>query len=319
MSLTYEDIRKETFLDIQNPEFFALYKTHQQSLWVSEEVSLANDKESFLQLTDDEQTFIKKISTFFLIADKIVIDTIDLISKELDFQEVKAFYAVQTLIEIVHIETYSRIFDALFENTNAQSAIDEITNMPSVIRKREFCLNIKQHPLPLVVVMNTFVEGIFFAASFSGIIWLKKRGKCIGISTANEWIAKDERLHWRFGCEIFKKFFASKVSREEIYDIIETMYQIEKEFIYDILKNDIGEMNKEILCSYVKFCCNEILSHMGIEPFFDNVVQPFEFMKFLDYPVKTNFFEGRVTSYSFLSTTEEFSYTKDNELTYEHL
>lgn len=313
-----KDLKRETFLDIQLSNCYHLYKTHQQSFWTPEEVDLSKDRDSFLKLPSKEQEFIKKISTFFLISDAIVTDNIDIIAKELDFREIKAFYSIQSAIENVHIEIYGNIFEIVFDKKDAKSVISEILNMESVIKKRSFCLEInKEKSLGKLILYNTLVEGIFFSASFSGILWLKKRGHCPGIVKANEWIARDERLHWRFGCEILKKFFINSLSETDVFNAIETVYQIEKAFVNDILPEDIGDMTKNSLLKYVKFCCNEILEHINFPPYFTQISQPFEFMKFLDYPVKANFFETRVTNYSLPSSEKGFVYKAEEQITYE--
>lgn len=317
MSFDKHDLRRETFLDIQSVDCFKLYKTHQQSFWTSEEIDLSTDRESFLQLSEEEKKFVKKISTFFLISDAVVADNVDIISNHLNLREIKAFYAIQSAMENTHIETYGNIFEIVFDKNDSESIIKEILSMPSVIKKRDFCSKISKENLAKLVLANTFVEGIFFSTSFSGILWLKKRGKCPGIVKANEWIARDERLHWRFGCEIFKRFCS--LPKEEVYDVINQIAEIEKEFINDILETDMGDMNRISLDKYVEFCCNEILDYMGIEPYFKNISQPFEFMKFLNYPLKANFFETRVTNYSLPSDKGGFSYDGEKKYVYNPL
>jgi ribonucleoside-diphosphate reductase beta chain len=315
MSFTEKDLQRETFLDIQLQDCYKLYKVHQQSFWIPEEIDLSSDGDSFLTLSLPEQIFIKKISTFFLISDAIVADNVDFISNRLAFREVKAFYSIQSAIENIHIEVYGNIFKTISDSKNI---IEEIFSMPSVIKKREFCTKIlSESSLDQIVLSNLLVEGIFFASSFSGILWLKKRGKCQGIVKANEWIARDERLHWRFACEIFKKI--NTLTTEEIHAKIEEVYQLEKGFINDILKEDLGDMTRSSLYEYVKFCCNEILEYIGIEPYFPDVNQPFEFMKFLNYPVKANFFETRVTNYSLPSNSIPFAYDTKKKLVYNSL
>jgi Ribonucleotide reductase, beta subunit len=317
-NFTKEDLQKETFLDIQVPDCYTLYKVHQKTFWIPEEIDLSNDRESFFCLSDEEQSFIKKISTFFLISDAVVVDNIEKISNNVNFREIKAFYSIQSAIEQIHIEVYGNIFETLIGKTEPKTIIDEILLMPSVIKKRKFCQNMDDNPAKLIL-SNTLVEGIFFSVSFSGILWLKKRGKCPGLVKANEWIARDERLHWRFGCEMFKLFFSDLLTTEEIHEIVEQVYQIEKAFVDDILETDIGDMTKLSLYQYVKFCCNEILEYMGIPIYFPGIVQPFEFMKFLNYPIKANFFESRVTNYSLPSDDKGFTYEDDKILVYDPL
>lgn len=319
MDFTSENLKTETFLDIQLPGCYKLYKTQQQSFWTPEEVDLTLDADSFAELPEEDKHLIKRIVTFFLISDAVVIANIDNIANALNYREIKAFYAIQNAIENVHIEVYSKIFSTIFDHQDPDVIIKEIQSMPSVIKKREFCVNASVNNISKLLIENIFIEGIFFASSFSGILWLKKRGKCPGLVKANEWIARDERLHWRFGCEVFKKFYSSVLSTEDVFEIVRKVYEIEKDFIDEILPIDIGDMTKESLYEYVKFCCNEILEYLGFEHMFENPSQPFDFMKFLNYPTKANFFETRVTNYSLPSDGKEFVYKTENRLVYKKL
>src|ERR1700694_6315977 len=86
------DLHRETFLDIQNQKIFDLYKIHCQSYWTPEEIDLSHDYYAFCRLPLEEQDFIKKISTFFLISDAVVCDNVDLISAfdNIQLREIKA-------------------------------------------------------------------------------------------------------------------------------------------------------------------------------------------------------------------------------------
>ena len=315
-----EELKRETFLDRQDTPFYALYDVHRRSFWIPSEVDLSKDLESFKSLPVEEQNFIKKISTFFLISDALVCDNIDLIKCFSDYRDIRAFYSLQETIENTHIEAYCNIFKILFKCSDPKIAAAEIIKMPSVIKKRQFCRRdygelAEKKNLALLILANTLIEGVFFAASFSGLFWLKKRGKCPGIVATNEWIARDERLHWRFGCELLK-LYLDYLKPTEIYNLLEEVVQIETEFIDDILETKMGDITRESLIEYTKHCCNEIMEYIGIEPHFKNVSQPFEFMEFLNYQVKHNFFEGRGTNYSLPSNNKRFTYKESGKLNY---
>lgn len=315
------DLERETFLNCKDSIYYQLYKKHQRAHWTPEEVDLSKDINGFNQLPKEEQLFIQKISTFFLISDGVVSDNVQLIATCMERRDIKAFYAFQDAMENVHIEAYGNIFSKVFDCFDLKKAVDEIKKMPSVLLKREFCLkdygimDDKKNQAKLIL-SNILIEGVFFAASFSGILWLKKRGKCPGIVKTNEWILRDERLHWIFGCEIFKDFYSNYLDTAEIYNMVENVFTIESCFIDDILLCDLGDITKTSLLDYVKFCCNEILTHINVEPYFENVNQPFEFMKFLNFPDKANFFENRPTAYALPENSSRFDYNNENKYVY---
>lgn len=306
--LTIEDLKKETFLEIKEDVLFFLYKLHLQSFWVVEEIDFDKDKEEYKTLPYGEQEFMKKICTFFLISDAIVGDAVEKFSFAVPNREAKAFYSVQNMIENTHIEAYTKMFDVVNGNSNLEECLKAINTMKSILKKRQFCIQ-QRESIAHQIAAFVFIEGVFFSASFSGIFWFKNRGKCKGIVQANAWILRDENLHCQFGCEVLKRYFKDEITEKEIYDIATEVYKIESEFIEDLLPLDLGTMTKADLVDYVKFCINNILEFLTLQPLFKGVKQPFDFMNYIYFPEKTNFFEGRVNNYNLKSTPTRFTYS----------
>lgn len=90
------------------------------------------------------------------------------------------------------------------------------------------------------------VEGIFFSGSFCAIFWLKKRGKMPGLTFSNELISRDEGLHTDFACLLYSHL-VNKLSEFEIYEIIRSAVEIEKEFINESLDCALIGMNKNLM------------------------------------------------------------------------
>lgn len=312
LELTVEDLKRETFLEIQEDVLYYLYKLHLQSFWLVEEINFEKDKEDFKTLPPEEQIFMKKICTFFLISDAVVGDAVENFAFAVPAREAKAFYSVQNMIENTHIETYSKMFDIVNGNTDLDECLKAINQMTSILKKRSFCVK-KRTNIAEQIAAFVFIEGVFFAASFSGIFWFKNRGKCKGIVQANAWILRDENLHCRFGCEILKRYFKEEISAQEIYEIAVEVFEIECDFIRDLLPNDLGTMTKKDLTEYVKFCINSILALLSLNPLFERVTQPFPNMDYINFSDKTNFFENRVNNYNRKTKSAHFSYSSSFE------
>ena len=312
LKLSAEDLKRETFLEIKQEFLYYLYKKHLQSFWVVEEINFENDKKDFQSLPKEEQDFMRKICTFFLISDAVVGDAVGNFSEEVPDREAKAFYSVQSMIENTHIETYSKMFDIVTDSSANKDFIEEclnaINSFPSVLKKRQFCTR-KYETVPQQIAAFAFIEGVFFSASFSGIFWFKNRGKCKGIVQANSWILRDENLHCRFGCEVLKTYFRDKITTSEIIEIAKEVFAIESQFVTDLLPKDIGVMTIRDLETYVKHCINNILGFLTIKPLFPEVTKsPFDFMDYIHFSEKTNFFERRVNNYNLKATPTRFSY-----------
>lgn len=320
MELNINDLTCDTFINIKYPELYEKFKQHERSFWKADDIKFENEKKSFETLDDDEKEFIRKIITFFLLSDAIVIDSIMEMEKHINVREVKAFYGIQNHIENVHIESYTQIFKEIITENNNET-LNRINSMKSVLLKRFFCKKYNmQNNITKLLIANIFVEGVFFASSFSGILWLKKRGICPSITQANEYIARDEAYHWKFGCEIFNTFHDSNlpyIDKSEIYNIAKEVFEIEKDFVNDILPKDLGIMTKYNLVLHIKYCINTILKHINMEPLYNDVnSSPFPFMNFLDNVSKQNFFEGRATNYTLESCPTKFSFKQNSNIEY---
>jgi len=78
------------------------------------------------------------------------------------------------------------------------------------------------------------------------IFWLKKRGKMPGLTFSNELISRDEGLHTDFACLLYSHL-VNKLSEFEIYEIIRSAVEIEKEFINESLDCALIGMNKNLM------------------------------------------------------------------------
>ena len=48
------------------------------------------------------------------------------------------------------------------------------------------------------------VEGLFFAGSFCAIYYFRKRGLLPGLALSNDWIARDEGMHFSFSSLMYR-------------------------------------------------------------------------------------------------------------------
>ena len=140
------------------------------------------------------------------------------------------------------------------------------------------------------------VEGIFFSGSFCSIFWLKKRGLMPGLTFSNELISRDEGLHCDFACMLYNNHLVNKLPKEEVAKIIRDAVEIEKEFVVESLPVRLIGMNSDLMCQYIEFVADRLLSELGNEKIY-NASNPFDFMDMINLQGKTNFFEKRVGEY----------------------
>lgn len=149
------------------------------------------------------------------------------------------------------------------------------------------------------------VEGIFFSGSFCAIYWLKSRGLLPGLSTANQFISRDENLHAEFAIELYK-MLEHRLDETTVHNIFKEAVTIEKEFITESLPVSLIGMNCNLMTQYIEMVADRWLVLLGYNKIY-NTQNPFPFMEMISLNEKVNFFENTVTNYqrSNVGTTEE--------------
>jgi ribonucleoside-diphosphate reductase subunit M2 len=296
-----------TIFPLKHQNLWDLYKKAQMSNWTAEEIDLSKDMEDWVQLTDNEQKFIKYILAFFAGSDGIVFENINNnFADEVQASEARSFYGYQCHNEMVHGETYSKLIDKYIKDSSEKKQLFQaIQTIPCIERKAEWAMKWFDKSRPFAERLFAFacVEGIFFSGSFCAIFWLKKRGLLPGLCFSNELISRDEGLHQEFAVELFN-MLQQKPSKDIIHTIIKEAVEIEKGFILDALPCSLIGMNSEKMSEYIEYVSDRLLKQVG-HPTIWNSKNPFDFMENISLDGKTNFFEKRVGDYGKLDDETE--------------
>ena len=248
-----------------------------------------------LQLnTTDDATSIKHLIR--------VVATIDtgIDSETYCFNEPKNHTGIFNGILTGQSETYSLLIDTYIEDKAEKLALFQATQtIPCVTLKAQWAqkwIESKTENFATRLIAFAVVEGIFFSGSFCAIYWLKERGLMPGLTTSNEFIARDEGLHTDFACALYEEI-EKKVPRAKVHKIIREAVKIEKMFITESLPCHLVGMNDKLMAQYIEFVADRLSTQLGYGKIY-STVNPFDFMERISLTSKTNFFEGRVTNYA---------------------
>jgi len=195
---------------------------------------------------------------------------------------------------------YSLLIDTYIKDTaEKQKLFNGIEEIPAIKRKAEWALKYKDSTDNFATRLIAFacVEGIHFSASFCSIYWLKQRGLMPGLTFSNEFISRDEGLHTRFACLLYKLLIKNKLSSKEVQDIVTDAVLVEKKFVVEALQVSLVGMNAGLMCEYVEYCADNLLDMLEQQKYY-HAVNPFPWMEMISLEGKTNFFERRVSEYS---------------------
>jgi len=309
----------KSIFPIKEREIWERYKTHIQSFWTPEEVSLQDDIRDLKKLNEGEKHFIKQVLAFFANSEAMINENLaSRFYKEILIPEARCFISVQMLNESIHAEMYALQIEAYVDSSEEKDKLfTAIESVNCINQKAQWVskwLNGKQNLLTRLIGFG-LVEGLFFAGSFCAIYYFRKRGLLPGLALSNDWIARDEGMHFSFSSLMFRnlrdKFnsgtltdndikdlnlITGDVPQSEFEEIVREAVIFEKEFVKAALPVDLIGMNKELMCQYIEAVADRIADLFEFDRIF-NTENPFDFMRALDVQNVTNFFEKRVSEY----------------------
>jgi ribonucleoside-diphosphate reductase beta chain len=219
---------------------------------------------------------------------------------EIQLAEARQFYSVQLMMEAIHSESYSLLIDTYIDDKEEKDRLfHAIETIPCVKLKADWAkkwIETTEEDFATRLIAFAVVEGIFFSGSFCAVYWLKERGLMPGLTTSNEFIARDEGLHTDFACALYEEI-VRKVPKEKVHRIIEEAVGIEKQFITESLPCHLVGMNDALMAQYIEFVADRLSSQLGYGKIY-GTANPFDFMERISLEGKDNFFEKRVTSYA---------------------
>ena len=309
----------KSIFPIKNQEIWDRYKLHIQAFWTPEEVSLQDDLRDLQTLNEGEKHFIKNVLAFFANSEAMINENLaSRFYKEILMPEARCFISMQMLNESIHAEMYALQIEAyVVDQQEKDMLFNAIQNVPCINLKAKWVskwLSGSQNLLTRLIAFG-LVEGLFFAGSFCAIYYFRKRGLLPGLALSNDWIARDEGMHFSFSALMFKilrdKFnnnsltdtdlldvnlITGNVAQSEFEEIVREAVSFEKEFVQEALPVDLIGMNADLMCQYIEAVADRIADLFEFERVY-NTENPFDFMRALDVQNVTNFFEKRVSEY----------------------
>jgi len=305
--LLKEDNSRFTQLPYKFPKLQKAYDVQEGSFWTAKEIDYGADLEDWKNLTKNEKYFIEHILAFFAGADGIVLENImSRFSTEIKAPEARNFYALQGAMENIHGQVYSLLIDTFIKDTKRKEFLfNAIDNIPCITLKANWAKKwmTSDKPFEQRIISFAIVEGIFFSGSFCAIFWLKERNKMVkALGTSNELISRDEGQHTDFAVLIYKHLL-NKCDEKVAHEIFKEAVQIEEQFICESLPCRLIGMNSDLMKQYIHYVADRLCVQFGFNKIY-NEENPFDFMKKISIEGKTNFFEKRVSEYTFSSTVE---------------
>ena len=208
------------------------------------------------------------------------------------------------IMENIHNESYSIMLDSIIQDPEEKKLLfNSIKTVPSIKKIGDWALKWvdSNENFGYRVIAFALMEGLFFSGAFASIFWFKTyvcKSKTLmkGFVKSNEFIARDEGLHYQSAVMIYN-LLQNKIENNKIISLVKEAVSISKEFVQEAIPTKLIGINENMMNHYIEYIADRILVDFGCNKLFNNT-NPFDFMEAIGMTNKTNFFEQRVSEYS---------------------
>lgn len=257
-----------------------------QAFWLHTEISMQGDVKDWNEkLTKAEKNLVGNILLGFAQTECAVSDYwTGMVSKWFPKHEIKQMAMIFGSQETIHATAYSYLNETIgLDNFSA------FLHEPTVAQKFEFLIETKNeytHEDLLtshdarkdiarsLAIFSAFAEGVSLYSSFAVLYSFQMRNLLKGIGQQMKWSVRDESLHSKMGCQLFRHICEEYPEiRESVQLQVEEaatlMVEMEMKFIDKMFEmGDLENLKAVDLKEFIKKRANEKLNELGYESVF---------------------------------------------------
>jgi ribonucleoside-diphosphate reductase beta chain len=303
--------RRDFYKPFEYQEAFDFYLDQQRSHWLADEVPLASDLNDWKQkLTESEKNLIGNILKSFAQTEVHVNDYwSSKVSQWFPKPEIVAMTSTFGSFEAIHAQAYARLnealdledFKAFLEDEAALSKIERLTETP---------MGTLSEKAQSLAIFSAFTEGVNLFSSFAILMSFQLRNLMKGTGQIIEWSVRDESLHSKAGCWLFRTLIdeVPEINTEELRNKVTEACHLSVQLEFDFIEKafEMGEvegLNRAQLQNFIKARANEKMIELGYNAVYNdidpNLLKQMEWFGHLTSgKTHQDFFAGRVTDYA---------------------
>lgn len=291
-----------------------------QAFWLHTEISMQGDVKDWNEkLTAEEKNLVGNILLGFAQTECAVSDYwTTMVTRWFPKHEIKQMAMMFGSQETIHATAYSYLNETLGLEDFAG-----FLHEPAIADRFEFLMNTeadwthedlqdnaraRKQVARSLAIFSAFAEGVALYSSFAVLYSFQMRDKLKGIGQQMKWSVRDESLHSKMGCQLFRHMCEEYPElldevKDDVVEAAHLMVQMEMSYIDKIFESgDLENLKKDDLKEFIKMRANEKLAELNIEPaFMYNEEQAAEldwFYHLTGGHTHTDFFAVRPTDYS---------------------
>ena len=300
-----------------------------QAFWLHTEIPMQGDLKDWNEnLNESEKHLVGNILLGFAQTECAVSDYwTTMVTKWFPKHEIKQMAMMFGSQETIHATAYSYLNESL-----GLEDFEAFLHEPAIAEKFEFLTatsadwtheDLQKNPIARkevarsLAIFSAFAEGVSLYSSFAVLYSFQMRNLLKGIGQQMKWSVRDESLHSKMGCQLFKEMcneypeLHSEV-KDDVNQAAKYMIEMEHKFIDMIFEQgDLENLSSDDLKEFISKRGNEKLKELGYEPTFkfdDTKASNLDwFYHLTGGTTHTDFFAVRPTDYSKANEGEDFN------------
>ncbi|MEK4826976.1 class 1b ribonucleoside-diphosphate reductase subunit beta [Niallia sp. FSL W8-0951] len=255
------------------------YTQNTRQFWLPEEISLSSDKNTWVELSKEEQDTYKKV-----LGGLTLLDTeqggegMPLIGMHIEGLQRKGVLSFMGMMEQIHAKSYSTIFTTLASEEEIDQVFNWVHNHPQLQAKGKriseyyqklFSPKINKYDLYMAMVASVYLESFLFYSGFFYPLFLAGQGKLTASGEIINLIIRDESIHGVYVGLLAQELYAQLTPEEqeqatrERLALLDSLYENELEYTQDLYQHIglVEEVNK-----FIRYNANKACMNLGYEP-----------------------------------------------------
>jgi len=300
-----------------------------QAFWLHTEIPMQGDIKDWNEhLSREEKNLVGNILLGFAQTECAVSDYwTGMVTKWFPKHEIKQMAMMFGSQETIHATAYSYLnetlgledFAAFLHEPAIAEKFEYLTAVSSDWTHEDLAENptARQEVARSLAIFSAFAEGVSLYSSFAVLYSFQMRNMLKGIGQQMKWSVRDESLHSKMGCQLFRHMCEEypelkESARESVEEAATLIVEMEEKFIDKMFEmGDLENLKSKDLKNFIRKRANEKLKELGYESMFNYNVKSAEeldwFYHLTGGTTHTDFFAIRPTDYSKANEGEDFN------------
>ena len=318
------------FKPFEYPEYYNEgWLKQAQAFWLHTEIPMQGDIKDWNEhLQPHEKNLVGNILLGFAQPECAVSDYwTTMVTKWFPKHEIKQMAMMFGSQETIHATAYSYLnetlgledFEAFLHEPTIAEKFEFLTATTADWTHEDLASNpeARKEVARSLAIFSAFAEGVSLYSSFAVLYSFQMRNMLKGIGQQMKWSVRDESLHSKMGCQLFRHMCEEytelkDVVQQDVEKAAALMVQMEEQFIDKMFEQgNLENLKAENLKDFIRKRANEKLHELGYQSIFNYNVKSAEeldwFYHLTGGLTHTDFFAVRPTDYSKANEGEDWS------------